>query len=41
VQDGEIMSAYDTGPDSEYDLTCVLPTMEVLERAQQSASDTA
>jgi 2-hydroxy-4-carboxymuconate semialdehyde hemiacetal dehydrogenase len=37
VQDGEILHAFRTGERCEYELGAVLPTMEVLGRAQQSA----
>jgi len=37
VQDGELLHAFRTGERCEYELGAVLPTMEVLGRAQQSA----
>jgi len=37
VQDGEILDARRSGAPSAFDLAGVLPTMEVLDRAQQSA----
>lgn len=38
VQDGEILHALRTGAATEYDLAGILPTMEVLGRAQQSGN---
>jgi 2-hydroxy-4-carboxymuconate semialdehyde hemiacetal dehydrogenase len=37
VQDGEILQAFRSGEKCEYELSAVLPTMEVLGRAQDSA----
>lgn len=37
VQESEILDAYHTGAATEYDLAGVLPTMEILGRAEQSA----
>jgi 2-hydroxy-4-carboxymuconate semialdehyde hemiacetal dehydrogenase len=37
VQDGELLHAFRTGESCEYELAAVLPTMEVLGRAQESA----
>ena len=36
VQDGEILQAWHTGEACEYHLSSVLPTMQVLGRAQES-----
>jgi 2-hydroxy-4-carboxymuconate semialdehyde hemiacetal dehydrogenase len=41
VQDGEILRAFCSGQATEYDLTGILPTMELLGRAERSASDSA
>jgi 2-hydroxy-4-carboxymuconate semialdehyde hemiacetal dehydrogenase len=38
VQDGEILRAFHTGAATDYDLASILPTMEVLDRAQRSAA---
>jgi 2-hydroxy-4-carboxymuconate semialdehyde hemiacetal dehydrogenase len=37
VQDGELLGAFRTGERCEYELSAVLPTMEILGRAQASA----
>jgi 2-hydroxy-4-carboxymuconate semialdehyde hemiacetal dehydrogenase len=39
VQDSELLSAFRSGQSSEYDLPAVLPTMEVLGRAQKSVDE--
>lgn len=39
VQDREILDAFRTGAKCEFDLASILPTMKVLERAQQSAEE--
>jgi hypothetical protein len=36
IQDGEILQAWRTGEGCEYQLSSVLPTMQVLGRAQES-----
>jgi hypothetical protein len=41
VQNRELLHAWRTGEPCDYDLTSVLPTMEVLGRAQSSADDTS
>jgi 2-hydroxy-4-carboxymuconate semialdehyde hemiacetal dehydrogenase len=38
VQDGEILHSFHGGAQSEYDLGSILPTMEILGRAQHSAA---
>jgi 2-hydroxy-4-carboxymuconate semialdehyde hemiacetal dehydrogenase len=41
VQNRELLHSFRTGEKSEFDLASVLPTMEVLSRAQQSAESSA